>query len=90
MRLSENILKELNKSLVEKDINKPDDLWKRQMDNKSHDELKIYLDKLYKKLNDYNNNNIDIKTDAGYKLLNKINYIEDILGIKPKIGRELH
>ena len=65
------------------------DNWKYQIDLKFQDELEDYLNKLYNKLNNYNKNNLELKSNEFYDLLNKINYIENKLGIKPKIGREL-
>lgn len=66
-----------------------DDLWKSQMSNKSDDELKAYLNKLYKRLLHYNETNSNIKSDDFYDLLNKIDYLEDITKVKPKLGRRL-
>ena len=64
-----------------------DKLWISQMSKKSDEELSNYLDKLYKKLAEYNDK--EIKSTGFYQLLDKINYLEDILGIKPKLGRVL-
>ena len=66
-----------------------EDLWKSQMSKKSKEELESYLNKLYKKLLHYNETNTDIKSDDFYDLLNKIDYLEDITKIKPKLGRRL-
>ena len=66
-----------------------DKLWYNQMSNKSEEELKKYLDKLYKRLANYNDKNKEIKSREFYDLLDKINYIEDIVGKKPKLGRVL-
>ena len=65
------------------------DLWKRQIDNKDNSELKSYLNKLYRDLSRFNTDNSDIKSTAFYDLLDKINYIEDKIGIRPKLGRVL-
>ena len=65
------------------------DNWKYQIDLKFQDELEDYLNKLYNKLNNYNKNNLELKSNEFYDLSNKINYIENKLGIKPKIGSEL-
>ena len=73
----------------ESESNKRLDLWKRQMDNKDNSELKSYLNKLYRDLSRFNNDNSDIKSTAFYDLLDKINYIEDKIGTRPKLGRVL-
>ncbi len=75
-----------NDHLITESIDK---LWQNQMSNKSKDELEVYLDKLYKQLSNYNDKNNEIKSRKFYNLLDKINYLEDILGTKPKIGRVL-
>lgn len=73
-----------------KNINESNNkLWQNQISNKSEEELKKYLDKLYKRLANYNDKNKEIKSNEFYNLLDKINYIEDIIGNKPKLGREL-
>lgn len=66
------------------------DNWQYQIDLKFQDELEDYLKKLYNKLHNYNEHNIELKSKDFYELLKKIDYIENKLGIKPKIGRELH
>ena len=67
-----------------------DDKWKLQMDNKTHDELLQYLQGLYQKLSRFNDNDTKIKSQGFYELLDKINYVENKTGRKPKLGRELH
>ena len=81
MNLAQNIINKINES--------KEDLWKSQMSNKSNDELKAYLNKLYKRLLKYNQSNTEIKSDEFYNLLDKIDYLEDLTGNKPKIGRRL-
>ena len=66
------------------------DLWTNQINQKSEPELQEYLDKLYKQLGTYNNSDSNLKSRKFDDLLNKINYVENKLGIKPKIGRILH
>lgn len=66
------------------------DLWKSQMNQKNEEELKTYLDKLYKQLYSYNDSSKDIKSNKFEFLLQKINYIENKLGIDSKKGRILH
>lgn len=64
------------------------DLWKTQIDSKNNDELRAYLDKQYNTLMKYSSKDLDT---FGYRdILRKISYIEDILGVKRKIGRELN
>ena len=64
-------------------------VWYNQIYSKSDDELEAYLNILYSRLSKYNDTNTDIKSKEFYDLLEKINYLEDILNIKPKLGREL-
>lgn len=66
------------------------DLWKSQMNQKNEEELKTYLDKLYKQLYLYNETNKEIKSNKFELILQKINYIENKLGIKSNKGRILH
>ena len=66
-----------------------DKLWQSQIDNKSKEELEIYIDKLYKQLSRFNDTNNEVRSRGFYDLLDKINYIENILETKPKIGRVL-
>lgn len=67
------------------------DLWKSQIDQKTDEqELIRYLKKLYKQLANHNTNNNNVKSGDFYDILEKINYIENKTGTKPKIGRILH
>ena len=72
--------------VINESVNK---LWYNQISKKSEEELKIYLEKLYKRLSNYNDKNKEIKSSEFYDLLDKINYIENIVGKRPKLGREL-
>lgn len=65
-----------------------DSLWKSQIDSKEETDLTNYLERLYKQLQNYNNN--DIKSNKYYELLDKIEYIESKTGSKPNLGRILH
>lgn len=84
--LTKDLIKYYNNGHLNESIN---DLWISQISKKSNEELKSYLDKLYKQLIQYNSKNSDIKSDDFYDLLNKIDYIENLTGSKPKIGRVL-
>jgi len=66
------------------------DLWKSQINKKDTQELFLYLKKMYNQLYTYNDRNSNIKSNDYEKILEKINYIENKLGIKSKRGRELH
>lgn len=66
------------------------DLWKSQINQKSEKELQEYLSRLYKQLKQYNQKDSGLKSRKFDELLNKINYIEDKIGVKTKIGRILH
>lgn len=66
-----------------------DKLWQSQINQKSPEQLQTYLEKLYIKLYNEDKNKSKIKSNDFYNLLDKINYIEDKLNIKPKLGREL-
>lgn len=66
------------------------DLWKSQINQKSEKELQEYLSRLYKQLKQYNQKDLELKSKKFDELLNKINYIEDKIGVKTKIGRILH
>ena len=66
------------------------DLWKSQINQKSEKELQEYLSRLYKQLKQYNQKDSELKSRKFDELLNKINYIEDKIGVKTKIGRILH
>ena len=66
------------------------DLWKSQINKKDTQELFLYLKKMYNQLYTYNDKNSDIRSNDYEKILEKINYIENKLGIKSKRGRELH
>lgn len=67
-------------------------LWKTQVDKKNNLELQDYLNKLYKRLNNFNDTpkSNELRSTEFYDLLNKITYIEDKLGIRPKLGRIIH
>ena len=52
--------------------------------------MQEYLSRLYKQLKQYNQKNSELKSRKFDELLNKINYIEDKIGVKTKIGRILH
>ena len=69
-----------------------DTLWKSQIDRKDNLELQDYLNRLYKKLSTYNTTqkSNEVRSSGFYDLMNKITYVEDKLGIRPKIGRILH
>ena len=69
-----------------------DTLWKSQIDRKDNLELQDYLNRLYKKLSTYNTTqkSNEVRSSGFYDLINKITYVEDKLGIRPKIGRILH
>lgn len=86
LRMLDTVVNEINESI--KNLSESiDKLWISQMSKKSDEELSKYLDKLYKRLAEYNDK--EIKSTGFYQLLDKINYLEDILGIKPKLGRVL-
>ena len=86
LRMLDTVVNEINESI--KNLSESiDKLWISQMSKKSDEELSKYLDKLYKRLSEYNDK--EIKSTGFYQLLDKINYLEDILGIKPKLGRVL-
>ena len=65
-------------------------LWKSQIDHKSPEQLQDYLQKLYVKIYNDSNNDTNVKSSDFYKLLDKIDYIENKLNVRNKIGRELH
>ena len=66
------------------------ELWKSQIDKKEELELRAYLDKLLKALQEYNDYDTDIKSDNYYNLLKKLDYVENRLGTKANLGRVLH
>lgn len=81
-------LDELNYVSKEELNESVDNLWKSQIDNKDREDLENYIIRLYRQLENYEE--VDIKSNKYYELLDKIEYIEAKLGNKPKIGRELH
>ncbi len=88
LRMLDTVVNEINESIknLSESVN---NLWYTQVSNKSEDELKVYLNKLYVRMSKYNDTNNEIKSKDFYDLLEKINYLEDLLGVKPKLGREL-
>ena len=84
MNIAQNIINNINNNLNEDSF----ELWKSQIDKKEELELRAYLDKLLKALQEYNDT--DIKSDNYDKLLKKIDYVENRIGTKAKIGRILH
>lgn len=67
-----------------------DELWKSQISQKDDKQLQEYLNKLYRQLANYNKDNSDIKSTGFSDILNKIDFIENKLGVRPHIGRQLH
>lgn len=62
------------------------ELWKSQIANQNLDQTISTYHKLIKQIDDYDSNKRNDYDD----LLNKLNYIEQKLGVKGKLGRELH
>lgn len=76
----------LNEKIKYMDKKNRFELWKSQIDTKNTNELISYYKKLINQINDYDS----LKRDDYDSLLNKIQYIENKLGIQGKIGRELN
>ena len=76
----------LNEKIKYMDKKNRFELWKSQIDTKNTNELISYYKKLINQMNDYDS----LKRDDYDSLLNKIQYIENKLGIQGKIGRELN
>lgn len=80
MKLSEKI-----RLLSESDLS----LWKRQMENKSTEELMNKVYEIRRKINEYNSNKVSLEDKEFDELLSKLDYLESRLGIESKFGREL-
>lgn len=76
----------LNEKIKYMDKKNRFELWKSQIDTKNTNELISYYKKLINQMNDYDS----LKRDDYDSLLNKVQYIENKLGIQGKIGRELN
>lgn len=76
----------LNEKIKYMDKKNRFELWKSQIDTKNTNELISYYKKLINQMNDYDS----LKRDDYDSLLNKLQYIENKLGIQGKIGRELN
>lgn len=80
----------LNESEAE-DRKKRFNLWKSQIDKKSVEELQLYLDKLVDKVKNFKDDyDVNLKSPKYYELIDKLDYVEALLGVKVKIGRTLH
>jgi len=80
MKLSEKI-----RLLSESDLS----LWKRQMENKSTEELMNKVYEIRRKINEYNSRKVSLEDKEFDELLSKLDYLESRLGIESKFGREL-
>ena len=76
----------LNEKIKYMDKKNRFELWKSQIDTKNTNELISYYKKLINQINDYDS----LKRDDYDLLLNKVQYVENKLGIQGKIGRELN
>ena len=76
----------LNEKIKYMDKKNRFELWKSQIDTKNTNELISYYKELINQMNDYDS----LKRDDYDLLLNKVQYIENRLGIQGKIGRELN
>ena len=76
----------LNEKIKYMDKKNRFELWKSQIDAKNTNELISYYKKLINQINDYDS----LKRDDYDLLLNKVQYVENKLGIQGKIGRELN
>ena len=76
----------LNEKIKYMDKKNRFELWKSQIDTKNTNELISYYKELINQMNDYDS----LKRDDYDSLLNKLQYIENKLGIQGKIGRELN
>ena len=64
------------------------ELWKSQIDKKEEFDLRSYLNRLLKDLQNYDST--ELKSNKYDELLKKIDYVESRLGIKVDLGRILH
>lgn len=65
------------------------ELWKNQLRDASTEQLLKMYKKIINNLKDYNDNHLSLNDSEYYILLNKLDYLENRLGVVAKIGREL-